>query len=50
MLKVVTVNTCTCTDVFTVITTKKEYIIGASLSEPHTSVVYGTTCIDRPTD
>ena len=24
--------------------------IGASVSEPHTSVVYGTTCIDRPTD
>ena len=24
--------------------------IGASLSEPHTSVVYGTTCIDRPTN
>ena len=26
------------------------YIIGASLSEPHTIVVYGSTCIDRPTD
>ena len=25
-------------------------LIGASLSEPHTIVVYGTTCIDRPTD
>ena len=25
-------------------------IIGASLSEPHTIVVYGNTCIDRPTD
>ena len=25
-------------------------VIGASLSEPHTSVVYGTTCIDRPTN
>ena len=25
-------------------------IIGASLSEPHTIVVYRTTCIDRPTD
>ena len=25
-------------------------IVRASLSEPHTSVVYGTTCIDRPTD
>ena len=25
-------------------------IVGASLSEPHTSVVYGTMCIDRPTD
>ena len=25
-------------------------MIGASLSEPHSSVVYGTTCIDRPTD
>ena len=24
-------------------------IIGASLSEPHTIVVYGSTCIDRPT-
>ena len=23
-------------------------LIGASLSEPHTSVIYGTTCIDRP--
>ena len=26
------------------------FMIGASLSEPHTIVVYGTTCIDRPTD
>ena len=26
------------------------HFIGASLSEPHTSVIYGTTCIDRPTD
>ena len=26
------------------------YLIGASLSEPHTIVVYGTTCIDRLTD
>ena len=25
-------------------------LVGASLSEPHTIVVYGTTCIDRPTD
>ena len=25
-------------------------LIGASLSEPHTIVVCGTTCIDRPTD
>ena len=25
-------------------------LVGASLSEPHTSMVYGTTCIDRPTD
>ena len=24
-------------------------IFGASMSEPHTSVVYGNTCIDRPT-
>ena len=26
------------------------HIIGASLNKPHTSVVYGTMCIDRPTD
>ena len=26
------------------------YIIGASLSEPHTSVVYGNTCFDQPTN
>ena len=25
-------------------------IVGVSLSEPHTSVVYRSTCIDRPTD
>ena len=25
------------------------YVIGVTLSEPHTSLVYGNTCIDRPT-
>ena len=29
---------------------KTHLIIGASLSKPHTIVVYWTTCIDRPTD
>ena len=32
------------------VTVHAQIFIVASLSEPHTIVVYGTTCIDRPTD
>ena len=33
---------------YKILSWRGEHIIGASLSEPHTIVVYGTTCINQP--